>query len=237
MFGFGTIFNVAMVLGGGLAGMLFRNGIKDRFKDALMNATSVAVLFIGISGAVSKMLIVNEGVLEGQKTMMMIASMAVGTLLGEILDIEKLFEDFGKWLKKVTKSEKDNQFIEAFLSASLTICIGAMAVVGSIQDGIAGDSTTLIAKGILDAIIIMIMTVSSGKGCIFSAIPVLIFQGSMTVLARFIAPFMTEMALDNISLVGSIMIFCVGYNLLMGKKFKVANMLPALLIAVLWAFV
>ena len=141
-------------------------------------------------------------------------------------------EQFGVWLKKKTGSNGDN----AFVTTSLTVCIGAMAVVGAIQDGIYGDYSILAAKAILDLIIVFIMTASMGKGCILSAIPVGIFQGLVTLLARLIEPFMTEAALSNLSFVGSVLLFCVGVNLVWGKKVKVANLLPAILLAVLWSF-
>ena len=126
--------------------------------------------------------------------------------------------------------------MDAFVTASLTVCIGAMAVVGAIRDGISGDYSILAAKAILDMIIIFVMTASMGKGCIFSAIPVGIFQGVLTLLARLIEPLMTEAALANLSFVGSVLIFCVGLNLVWGKRVKVANLLPAMLFAILWAF-
>ena len=126
--------------------------------------------------------------------------------------------------------------MDAFVTASLTVCIGAMAIVGSIQDGILGDYSILAAKAVLDLIIILVMTCSMGKGCIFSAIPVAVFQGSITALAGLIRPLMTEAALGNLSMIGSILIFCVGVNLVWGKKLKVANMLPAVVFAVAAAF-
>ena len=126
--------------------------------------------------------------------------------------------------------------MNAFVTASLTVSIGAMAIVGSIQDGILGDYTTLAVKAVLDFIIILVMTSSMGKGCAFSAIPVLVFEGSMTLLARLIAPVMTDAAIANLSLIGSVLIFCVGVNLVWGKKLRVANMLPAVLLAVLAAY-
>lgn len=109
-----------------------------------------------------------------------------------------------------------------------------MAVVGSIQDGIYGDCSILAAKAALDLIIVLVMTASMGKGCLFSAIPVGIFQGSVTFLSGLIEPFMTETALNNLSLTGSMLIFCVGVNLIWGKKIDVANMLPTLLISMMW---
>ena len=122
------------------------------------------------------------------------------------------------------------------MTASLTVCIGAMAIVGSIQDGISGDWSTLGAKAILDFIIVMVMTSSLGKGCVFSAIPVLIWEGSLTLLATTIKPLMTELTMSYLSLVGSVLIFCVGLNLVWGKKVRVANLLPAVVLAVVAAF-
>ena len=167
---------------------------------------------------------------------MIIVSLALGALIGELLGIERWFEKLGEWLKIKTGSAKDKAFVEGFVTASLTVCIGAMAIVGAIQDGLVGDYSTLATKGILDFIIIMVMTCSLGKGCIFSAVPVALWQGSITLLARLIKPIMTEAALANLSLVGSILIFCVGLNLVWGKKIRVANLLPAIVIAVIIAF-
>ena len=139
-------------------------------------------------------------------------------------------------LKKKTKSGGDGSFVEGFVTASLTVCIGAMAIVGAIEDGLTGDYSILLTKAILDLIIIMVMTCSLGKGCIFSAIPVFVLQGSVTALAVLIKPLMTEAALGNLSLVGNVLIFCVGVNLIWGKKVRVANLLPAILFAAAAAF-
>ena len=166
----------------------------------------------------------------------MIASFAIGSLVGEWINIEHHMNRFGEWLKVKSGNSKDKIFVDAFVTASLTVCVGAMAIVGSIQDGILGDYNTLLMKAILDFVIICVMTASMGKGCAFSAIPVALFQGSITLLARGIEPIMTEPALNNLSLVGSMLIFCVGVNLVWEKKFKVANMLPAIVVAVIWAF-
>ena len=201
-----------------------------------MSAAALCVLFLGIGGCMEEMLVVTEDGLTTQGSMMMIACFAVGALIGEWLDIDRHMEEFGVWLKKKTKSEGDTSFVDGFVSASLTVCIGAMAVVGAITDGITGDFSILAAKAVLDLIIIMIMTASMGKGCIFSAIPVGLFQGSITFLARLVEPFMTEQALSNMSLTGSMLIFCVGVNLIWGKKVKVANLLPAVFLAVVWTF-
>ena len=115
--------------------------------------------------------------------MLVVACLALGGLIGEILNIEGLFERFGEWLKQKTGNAKDQGFVHGFVTASLTVCIGAMAIMGAIQDGISGDWSTLGAKAILDLIIVMVMTCSMGKGCVFSAIPVFLWEGSLTLLA------------------------------------------------------
>ena len=236
MIGLGTIINVAGILAGGLGGLLFGKRLTQRFQDTLMSANGICVLFIGISGCLSEMYKITTSGLETSGTMMMIVCFALGALFGELLNLESRFEQFGEWLKRKTGSEGDTGFVGGFVTASLTVCIGAMAVVGSIQDGTLGDYSTLSAKAVLDLIIIMIMTASFGKGCIFSAIPVALFQGSITLLSTLIEPIMTPQALSNLSLTGNILIFCVGLNLVWGKKIKVANLLPTIVFAVIWAF-
>lgn len=237
MVGLGTIINVAGIIAGGLGGLLFGKKMEKRYQDILMSANGICVLFLGIAGTLEQMFtITQEGGLESGGTMMMIACFAVGALIGEWLNLELHMEQFGEWLKKKTKSEGDAGFVQGFVTASLTVCIGAMAVVGAIQDGILGDYSILAAKAVLDLIIILVMTASMGKGCIFSAVPVALFQGTITFLAQFIEPIMTEQALSNLSLTGSILIFCVGVNLVWGKMIKVANLLPVIFLAVGWAF-
>ena len=234
--GLGTIINFAAVIIGGILGMLFGKKLKQRVQDTLMSAAAVCVLFLGIGGCLEEMMVVTEDGVTTQGTMMMIGCFAVGALIGEWLNLDYHMEHFGEWLKIKTKSEGDSSFVDGFVTASLTICIGAMAVVGAIKDGLTGDYSILLAKSILDMIIIMIMTASMGKGCIFSAIPIVLFQGSITILARFVEPLMTPEALSNLSLTGSMLIFCVGVNLIWGKKIKVANLLPTIFLAVGWAF-
>ena len=236
MFGLGTILNCAGILLGGILGLLCGKFLKETIQDSLTKSCGICVLFIGIAGALEGMLSVQETSIVSGNSMLVVGCLAIGTLLGELLNIEQGFEKFGQWLKIKTGNAKDKSFVDAFVTASLTVCIGAMAIVGSIQDGITGDYSILATKAILDLIIILVMTCAIGKGSIFSAIPVALFQGSITVLAGLLRPIMTEAALANLSLVGSILIFCVGVNLVWGKKLRVANMLPAVVIAVIAAF-
>ena len=234
MTGLGTLINTGGILAGGLAGLVFGKFMTARYQDTLTSACGLCVIFIGIAGTIEKMMTITDGVLSSSGTMMVIGSFTAGSLLGEFLNIEHHLESFGNWLKARTGNSGDAKFVEGFVTASLTVCIGAMAVVGSIQDGISGDYSILAAKAVLDFIIILVMTASMGKGCLFSAVPVALFQGLVTILARVIAPLMTPAALDNLSLTGSMLIFCVGVNLIWGKKIKVANMLPTLIVAVAW---
>lgn len=234
--GMGTIINVAAIIIGGIFGMLFGNRLSERHQDTLCKACGICVLFIGIAGALEGMLTVSENSVISGGTMLIIACLALGALIGEWLNIEDRFEAFGEWLKMKSGNAKDKKFVEGFVTASLTVCIGAMAIVGAIQDGILGDYSILATKAILDFIIIMVMSCTWGKGCAFSAIPVGILQGSVTALSTFIKPIMTDAALANLSMIGSILIFCVGVNLVWGKKVRVANLLPAIVIAVAAAF-
>ena len=228
----GTIINTAAIIAGGLIGMLF----KEKQQDALIKACGVSVLFIAIAGAMEGMLSVEEGAIHSGKGMFVVLCLALGTVAGELIGIEEWFERFGEWLKARTGNSGDRNFVNAFVTASLTVCIGAMAIVGAIQDSILGDYSTLAVKSVLDFIIIAVMTSSMGKGCAFSAIPILAFEGSITLLARLIAPVMTDAAIASLSLIGSILIFCVGLNLVWGKKVRVANMLPAVVLAVIAAY-
>ena len=218
-------------------GRLFGKLLTERHQDTLNKACGVSVLFIGISGAMEGMLKIGGATVSSGSSMLVVICLALGALVGEVINIEGLFERFGEWLKIKTGNAKDKDFVNGFATVSLTVCIGAMAIVGSIQDGILGDYSILATKAILDLIIILVMTCSMGKGCIFSAIPVFAFEGAMTLLARLMKPIMTDAALSNLSLIGSILIFCVGLNLVWGKKIRVANLLPSIVFAVAAALV
>ena len=236
MYGLGTIINTGAIVAGGLAGILFGRFLKENVQDTLSKCCGVSTLMIGIAGALEKMLTLEKGAISSGCSMLLVLCLTVGGVIGELLNLEGAFECFGRWLKERTGNAKDKGFVNAFVTASLTVCIGAMAIVGSIQDGLTGDYSVLATKAVLDFIIIIVMSCSLGPGAAFSAIPVAILQGSVTALAGLVRPVMTEAALNNLSLVGSVLIFCVGINLLWGKKIRVANLLPAIVLAVAAAF-
>lgn len=237
MIGIGTIINSVSIVAGGLTGHFTGKLLKEEQQEVLNKACGISVLFIAIAGAMEGMLKIEGVEITSGKSMLVVLCLAVGTIIGELLGIEKGFEGFGEWLKKKTGNSGDPGFVNAFVTASLTVCIGAMAIVGAIQDGILNDYSTLAVKSVLDFIIIAVMTSSMGRGCVFSAIPVFVFEGTITILARLISPIMTQTAISYLSLIGSVLIFCVGLNLVWGKKVRVANMLPAVLLAILAAYV
>lgn len=236
MTGLGTIINSISIVAGGLIGRFTGKFFKSEQQEALNKACGISVLFIAIAGAMEGMLKIESAQISSGKSMLVVLCLTVGTIVGELIGIEKGFERFGEWLKVKTGNSKDAGFVDAFVTASLTVSIGAMAIVGAIQDGLQGDYSTLAVKSVLDFIIIAVMTSSMGRGCAFSAIPVFIFEGGITLFARLLAPVMTTTAISYLSLIGSVLIFCIGLNLVWGKKVRVANMLPAVLLAILAAY-
>ena len=237
MIGLGTFYNALGGVFGGLLGLLIGQRLSEDFHETLLKVKGVAVFVLGIAATLEKMLVVHGSHVESHGSMMLILSLVIGTVIGELLKIEEGFERLGTWLKEKTGNQGDTSFVDAFMTTALTICIGAMAVVGAVQDGLTGDTSTLLAKAILDMVIVLVLTVSKGKGATFAVVPLVILQGLITLLAHLIAPIMTPQALSNLSLVGSSLILCVGINLIWGKRIKVANLLPAVLIAIIWAFV
>ena len=245
MIGTGTVVNALAIIIGGVCGLISRKFLKDRYQETITKGMGFAIIVMALGSTFSQMFVINiseesgqlTGSIDTQGTVMMVVSIAAGALFGELLNIEQWLERFGKWLRDKTGSQGDSRFIDAFVSASLTVCVGAMAVIGAIQDGISGNHDILYAKAILDFIIIMMMTASLGKGCIFSVIPVALFQGIITVLAKQAAPLMTDTALSNLSLVGNVLIMCVGVNMIWQKTVRVANILPAIVIAVVFALI
>lgn len=236
MIGLGTMINSVSIVAGGLVGHFTGKLFKPEQREMLNKTCGISVLFIAIAGAMEGMLRIEGAKISSGRSMLVVLCLAIGTIIGELIGIEKAFERFGEWLKAKTGNSKDAGFVNAFVTASLTVSIGAMAIMGAIQDGLLNDYSTLAVKSVLDFIIIAVMTSSMGRGCAFSAIPVFVFEGCITLLARLVSPVMTETAIAYLSLIGSILIFCIGLNLVWGKKVNVANMLPAVLLAILAAY-
>ena len=233
MIGLGTIVNTLAVIAGGIIGLFLKSGIKPRFQQILMQANGLAVIFIGISGVMQHMLVIEHNSISTQGTMLLIFSLVIGALLGEWIDIESKMDSLGEKLKATVKMQNDSRFVDGFVTTSLIICVGAMAIVGSMQDGLTGDSSMLIAKSLLDFVIVIILTAAYGIGSAFSAIPIFVYQGAITLIAAMFGSIISDALIADLSFVGSALIFCVGVNLVREKTFRVANMLPALLVPVI----
>ena len=235
MIGLGTLINVAAIVVGGGIGLAGGKRLSSRAQQTLIRGMAVCVLFVAIGGVMEEMLVVENGALRTRGTLMLVVSIALGGLMGELLDLDRRLEGFGRWLREKSGNGRDSRFLYGFITATMTVSIGAMAIVGAVEDGIHGDYTILAAKSLMDFVIILVMASSLGKGCLFSAIPVGLLQGSVTLLARLVQPLLTPAALSALALVGSALIFCVGLNLLWEKTIRVANLLPALVVAVAYA--
>ncbi|WP_223875875.1 DUF554 domain-containing protein [Paucilactobacillus kaifaensis] len=232
--GTGTFVNTVAVVVGGIIGYIFQRLLNEKLKTAIMQAIGVAVIFIGFAGALAQILVIHDNHISTTGTIMATISLVLGTLVGEIIDIDHQFVKFGKWLRRRIGSPDDSKFVDGFVSASLTVCVGAMAVIGPLQDALQHDPTMLFTKAILDAVVVAIYASAFGLGAVFSALPVFIFQMVITLLAVLINQFLSTAMTNGISLVGSMMIFCIGVNLLFNMEIRVANMLPALIVVVLY---
>ena len=216
----GVLVNVGTVLIGSLVGLLLKRGIPEKVTEALMTGIGLCTVFIGISGA-----------LQGENTLVLILSMAIGTVIGTLLDIDKQLNRLAAYVEARFK-QKDGQVTvaEGFVTASLLFCVGAMTIVGSLQAGLTGDCETLYTKATLDLISSCVLAASLGIGVLLSDIFVFIFQGGLVLLAGLIAPFLTDYAIGEMSCAGSVMIIALGLNLIGVTKIKVANYLPVILI-------
>ena len=232
--GLGTIVNVLAIVVGGLLGLLLKGGLKERFRDIMTQACGLAVVFIGAAGAFEMIFSVEGNGLTSNNTMLIVISLVLGGLVGELINIEKRLDTVGDKLKKAVKAGNDNRFVDGFVTASLIFCIGAMAICGPIDEALTGDSTTLFIKAILDGIIVTVLASVYGVGAIFSALSVAVYQGIFTVFGFFIADFISDALVMTLSGVGAVLIFAVGLNLLRPKSIRVGNFLPALLVPVIY---
>lgn len=234
MIGLGTIVNTAAVLAGGMIGSRVKNGLPQRYREIIMQAIGLSVVIIGVSGALKEIFAIKEMRLDrsGEFIMLMIFSLVIGSVIGEWLNIEAQLDRLGKWFESRFAKRGDNNFSQGFVSASLLFCVGAMAIVGSLDDGLRGDASTLYAKSILDGVSATVFASTLGIGVAFSAITVLVYQGSITLLAGFVAPLLNPVVTSEMSLVGNVLILAIGINLLKIREIKVGNMLPAIFIPI-----
>lgn len=227
----GTLINCGLILLGGIIGLLFKKAVSEEMERSVEKAVGVAVVMVGLCGALSVMLGVEDGRLKSSGELLLVVSLALGTFVGEALKLDRRIDN---GCKAIERKFKASNFSAGFITASLIYCIGAMAIVGSIQDGLLGDSSTLITKGIIDGITAVVLAATLGYGVLFSAVPVLIYQGAMTLLAGALENVLVGQLLDNICMVGYVLVLCIGINFLSNKdnQIKTVNMLPAVLVPV-----
>ncbi|WP_288221969.1 DUF554 domain-containing protein [uncultured Clostridium sp.] len=218
----GTIINTLSIIVGALIGLFVDGKISKNINETIMNGLALCVIYIGISGA-----------LKGNNTMVIIISIAVGGLIGELIDIDRKLESFGdKIEKKFNKNNSNISISQGFVSATLLFCVGAMAIVGSLESGLNNNHSTLYAKSLLDGITSIIFTSTLGIGVMLSAFAVFIYQGSITLMAGFLSSFLNDVAINNMTAVGSILIMGLGLNILGVTKIKISNLLPSIIVAV-----
>ena len=229
---FGTLVNVAAICAGGLVGLLLRGGLKERFRDIIMQGVALAVLFVGMSSALSNML------KPEANPILFIISLALGAFLGEALGIEAALQRLGNWLQsKVKTKEAQGNIAEGFVAASLLFCVGTMAILGPLESGLQNQHSILFAKSVLDGIAALVMASTLGVGVLFSAASVFVYQGAITLLAVWVSPYLTPDMLRELTIVGGIMITGLGLNMLNITKIKVGNLLPALFVPVVYYLV
>lgn len=219
----GAIVNaVAIVVGAGV-GMLLKKGLSEKMADTLMKGLGLCTLFIGISGS-----------LKGENTLILIISMIAGTLIGEGIDLEKRLQNLGDMIQaKFSKGNNGkSNLAEGFVSASLLFCVGAMAIVGSLQSGLVGDHSILYNKSILDFVAAIIYASTLGIGVAISAVAVFVYQGAITLLAGVLSPLLTDTVVNEVTCVGSVIIIGLALNMLGITKLKVMNYVPAIFVPI-----
>ncbi len=219
----GTLVNAAAIIVGGVVGLSLKKGIKDRYKTTIMQAISLSVILIGARSA-----------LDASNLLGVIICMALGGLLGEALRIEGRIEAMGDFAQKHFSRSASGGFSKGLVTASLIFCVGSMAIVGALESGLTDNHDTLLAKSLLDGITSVVFAATFGAGVIFSAIPVLVYQGAITVGASLIKPFLTTDVISQMSAVGGLLIVAIGINMLQLTRIKIGNMLPAIFLPLIY---
>ena len=225
MSGLGTIANAAAIICGALAGIVLRRGLPEKWQQTIMQGVALCIVVIGLQMAFKTANIV-----------IVVVSLVIGSIIGEYFDIEGNLQKFGGWIASKVYHGKDGSFA-AQLARGFIFCIGAMAVVGALQDGLKQDPTILYAKATLDGIISVILTANLGIGVAFSAFSVFIYQGCLTLLAAFLQTVMTEAVLNEITACGGVLITAIGINMLKILEIRISNQLPAIFIVWLLAYI
>lgn len=226
MSGLGTIVNALAIVGGSLIGLMLKKGLPEKWQSTIISGIGLCVCTVGAQMA-----------LKTGNIIVVIISLVIGGIIGEAIDIERLLARLGDRLGGMLRQQESGEgtFTQGFVTASLVFCVGAMAIVGSFQDGLTGDPSTLYAKSALDGIMSVVFTANMGVGVLFSAVPVAIYQGSLTLLAGVLQPLLSDIMVREMTATGGLLIVAIGTNLLNITKVRIGNLLPAILVAVLVA--
>ena len=234
MTGLGTIVNMAAIIAGCCAGLIIKGGLPRRIQDTISNAVGLCVVFTGVTGALKGLMSVSGTGFETRDSLVTVICMVAGAAMGEWINVEYRLEQLGEWCrKKVPGAQASGTFTEAFVSSSLLFCVGAMAIVGSLEDGLSHSYNTLFTKAVMDGVLSIVFTAALGIGTLFSIFPVGIYQGSITLLAGVVKPYLSDLMVGRISCIGSVLIFGLGLNLVVGSKIKIGNLLPAVFMPVI----
>jgi uncharacterized membrane protein YqgA involved in biofilm formation len=218
----GTIVNSLAIVVGGLIGFFFKNIIPAKLSDSLLKASALAVIAVGI-----------KLILVGEDLTLLIISVILGTLIGELINIESKLDNLGAFVESKFKNKESN-ITQGFVSCTLVYCVGSMAIVGSIQSGLTGNNEILFSKAVLDGIISITMAVSMGIGVVFSSVSVFVYQGSITILANFLQSLLSDVVVSEMTAIGGVLIMAIGLNFLEIKRIKVGNMIPAVFLPILY---
>ena len=219
----GTIVNTAAIIAGGFLGNFLKGKFSSRIQETVMQGISLAVMLIGLKMAFN--LDKNNG------TILIIFSLVIGGIIGEVINIEKKLNNVGDWLRE--KVGDDEFFVQGFVQTSLIYCVGAMAIMGAIQDGLNSDPSLLYTKSLLDGTSSIAFAATYGIGVVFSALPVFVYQGSITLLASYAQQILNDSMIMGMTATGGLLIFAIGLNIIKVAKIKVGNLLPSLLVAII----
>ncbi len=217
----GSAVNAAAVIVGGTAGYIFKKGLSERFSNLIISALGLFTLAIGMMFFI-----------QSRDIMVVLFSLVIGSILGEWINIEKRMNDLGDYVQDKLKAREGN-FSKGFVTASLLICVGSMAIMGALQSGLLNDHKILFTKAIMDGVICVVFASTMGIGVAFSAVPLFLYQGTITLLASYIAPYLSEAVITEMTATGGVLLAGVGINILEIKKIKVGNMLPAIFLPII----
>lgn len=216
----GTIVNAGAIVLGSLIGMLAKKAIPQRMGDLIMTAIPIVVMVLGVQFSIAS-----------KNILIVIVSLVIGAIIGELIDIDKKLEVFGNNVQLKMKGN-DSNFSAAFVSTTLIYCVGSMAILGSIESGINGNHTILYTKALMDGISAVFFASTLGAGVLFSSISVFVYQGILTILAGYVSPYLSSAVVTEMSATGGILLIALAFTILGIKKIKVANLLPAIFLPI-----